>query len=205
MAVRVNASDGPYPGLGASRSLDILGSMAGRVLIVIDTQVGFTREGNLASERNAAAIPRIRAIVEEELAAGTPVIFTKDSHVENDREFEMFPSHCIVGTPEHDLVEELRPFEDRAEAVIEKTRYSAFYETDLDEVLERMALEEVHLVGVCTDICVLHTAADLRNRDYRVVIRREAVETFDGPGHDADEVNAFALSHAEGILGAEVI
>jgi nicotinamidase-related amidase len=117
----------------------------------------------------------------------------------------MFPPHCIVGTPEHDLVEELRPFEDRAEAVIEKTRYSAFYETDLDEVLERMALEEVHLVGVCTDICVLHTAADLRNRDYRVVIRREAVETFDGPGHDADEVNAFALSHAEGILGAEVI
>ena len=53
--------------------------MAGRVLIVIDTQVGFTREGNLASERNAAAIPRIRAIVEEELAAGTPVIFTKDA------------------------------------------------------------------------------------------------------------------------------
>lgn len=173
--------------------------------MVIDTQVGFTREGNLASERTTAAVPRIRSIVEEELDAGTPVIFTKDSHVENDREFEMFPPHCIVGTAEHELVEELRPFEDRAEAVIEKTRYSAFFETDLEKLLERLAPGEVHLVGVCTDICVLHTAADLRNRDYRVVIRRDGVETFDAPGHDGDEVNAFALAHAEGILGAKVV
>lgn len=179
--------------------------MTDRVLMVIDTQKGFTRIGNLASERTTAAIPRIRGIVEEELDRGTPVIFTKDSHVENDREFEMFPPHCIVGTEEHDLVEELQDLEGRAEAVIEKRRYSAFFDTDLEGLLEKLDPDEVHLVGVCTDICVLHTAADLRNRDYRVVIRKEAVETFDAPDHDGDRVNEFALAHAQNILGAKVV
>ena len=179
--------------------------MPGKVLMVIDVQEGFTRQGQLASDTCTDAIPRIRKIVEEERTAGTPVIFTKDSHREGDPEFEMFPPHCIVGTPEHELVEELRPFEPDAAAVVQKARYSAFHGTDLDRILRDLAPDEVHLVGVCTDICVLHTAADLRNRDYRVVVHRDGVETFDGPGHDHEEINRWALGHIERILGAKVV
>ena len=178
--------------------------MPGRLLIVVDTQEGFTRRGNLASEDTTRAIPRIHRVVEEERAAGTPVIFTKDSHREGDPEFQMFPPHCIVGTDEHDLVEELREFEPDALAVIHKSRFSAFHGTDLDDRLRAAAPDEVHLAGLCTDICVLHTAADLRNRDYPVVVHRDAVETFDGPGHDREEVNRWALGHMEAILGARV-
>jgi nicotinamidase/pyrazinamidase len=179
--------------------------MLGRVLMVIDTQEGFTRQGNLASETCTAAIPRIRAIVEEEGVAGTPVIFTKDSHREGDPEFEMFPPHCIVGTPEHELVEELRDFEPDAAAVIQKSRYSAFHETELDQVLKELNPGEVHVIGLCTDICVLHTTADLRNRDFAVTVRKGGVETFDAPGHGNEDVNRWALSHIESILGARVV
>jgi nicotinamidase/pyrazinamidase len=179
--------------------------MLGRVLMVIDTQEGFTRQGNLASETCTAAIPRIRAIVEAEGAAGTPVIFTKDSHREGDPEFEMFPPHCIVGTPEHELVEELRDFEPDAAAVIQKSRYSAFHETELDQVLKELNPDEVHVIGLCTDICVLHTTADLRNRDFAVTVRKDGVETFDAPGHGNEDVNRWALSHIESILGARVV
>jgi nicotinamidase/pyrazinamidase len=179
--------------------------MLGRVLMVIDTQEGFTRQGNLASETCTAAIPRIRAIVEEEGAAGTPVIFTKDSHREGDPEFEMFPPHCIVGTAEHELVQELRDFEPDAAAVIQKSRYSAFHETELDQVLKELNPGEVHVIGLCTDICVLHTTADLRNRDFAVTVRKDGVETFDAPGHGNEDVNRWALSHIESILGARVV
>jgi nicotinamidase/pyrazinamidase len=176
----------------------------GRVLIVTDAQEGFTRKGNLASPECTAAIPRIRRIVEEEVGAGTPVLFTKDSHVENDAEFRMFPPHCIVGTAEHDLVEELRDLEPDAAAVILKHRYSAFFETELEQVLEDLGPDEIHLCGFCTDICVLHTTSDLRNRDYDVVVRREGCETFSAPGHEHQEVNRWALNHIERILGARV-
>ena len=179
--------------------------MPERVLIVTDVQEGFTRQGNLASAECEAAIPTIRKIVDEELASGTPIIFTKDSHVPNDREFEMFPPHCIIGTPEHDLVEEFRDIEVEAEAVIQKHRYSAFFRTDLEDVLIRIRPEEVHVMGFCTDICVLHTTADLRNRDFQVVVRGDGCETFSGPGRDHRDVNRWALDHIEKILGAKVV
>lgn len=179
--------------------------MPGPILIVVDTQEGFTRKGNLASDTCTAAIPRIRRIVQEEIAAGAPVIFTKDSHVENDAEFKMFPPHCIVGTEEHELVEELREFEPGAAAVVQKRRYSAFFDTEMEKVLEQLDPDEIHVAGLCTDICVLHTTSDLRNRDYDVVVRREGVETFNAEGHDNREVNRWALSHMETILGARVV
>jgi nicotinamidase/pyrazinamidase len=179
--------------------------MTERVLLVTDVQEGFTRSGNLASIEMTEAIPRVRLIIEEEVARGTPVIFTKDSHVRDDLEFRIFPPHCIVGTEEHDLVPELQEFEGRAEAVIEKRRYSAFFETELESVLKRLDPLEVHIIGFCTDICVLHTTADLRNRDFDVVVRRDGVETFNAPEHDNAEVNRWALAHIESVLGAKVV
>jgi nicotinamidase/pyrazinamidase len=175
-----------------------------RVLIVTDAQEGFTRLGNLASPECTAAIPRIRGLVEEELARGTPVLFTKDSHVENDHEFRIFPPHCIVGTEEHHLVEELRDLEPDAAAVIQKHRYSAFFQTELEHILRELHPDEVHICGFCTDICVLHTTSDLRNRDYDVVVRKDACETFSGPGHHHVEVNQWALVHMQFVLGATV-
>ena len=65
--------------------------------------------------------------------------------------------------------------------------------------------QRVTVIGVETDICVLHTIADLRNRDYRVVVPARAVETFDGPGHPGDQVQQWALSHLKGVLGATIV
>ena len=58
---------------------------------------------------------------------------------------------------------------------------------------------------MCTDICVLHTVHDLRLRGYEVMLRRDLVETYDGPEHDADEINRFALTHIRDVLGATVV
>jgi nicotinamidase-related amidase len=46
--------------------------------------------------------------------------------------------------------------------------------------------------------------ADLRNRDYRVVVHRDLVETYDAPGHDGDRINEFALAHMRDVLGASL-
>ena len=115
----------------------------------------------------------------------------------------MFPPHCIRGSGEDEVVPELAPFAAHG-VVVRKSRYSGFYGTELDDVLRRLRPEVVEVVGVCTDICVMHTVADLRNRDYPVVVRRDMVETYDAPGHDGDEVNGFALSHMRDVLGARI-
>ena len=173
------------------------------VTIVVDVLNGFCKEGNLASPHCAGAIPRIRRILERRLQADDALIFLADTHDPHDREFEVFPVHCVRGTHEAEVVDELQDLVLRGH-LIRKRRYSGFFETDLEDRLRRLAPQTVTVVGVCTDICVMHTVADLRNRDYQVVVVREGVETFDGPGHPHDSVQEFALAHLRGVLGAQV-
>lgn len=174
-----------------------------KVIIVVDMLNGFLRRGNLASGRLDSITPRVHEHLEREAKAGADLVFLVDTHVPDDPEFAMFAPHCVEGSGEDEIVPELAPLAGRG-AVVRKSRYSGFYGTELDDVLALLKPDVVEVVGVCTDICVLHTVADLRNRDYPVVVRRDLVETFDAPGHDADEVNAFALAHMRGILGARV-
>lgn len=174
------------------------------VTIVVDVLNGFCKQGNLASPRCDAAIPRIREVIEQRRQAGDHLIFLADTHDPNDREFEVFAVHCVRGTAESEVVPELQPLLHDA-TLIRKRRYSGFFETDLEAQLRAAQPEQVTVVGVCTDICVLHTVADLRNRDYRVIVPASAVETFDGPGHPGDEVQRWSLAHLSGVLGAHVL
>jgi len=174
-----------------------------KAIIVVDVVNGFCRSGNLASERLGAVVPGIRAYLAREVAAGAALIFLADTHQPDDPEFAMFPPHCVAGSGEEEIVDELRdPLADAP--VVRKRRYSGFFGTDLERRLAALAPDVVEVVGVCTDICVLHTVADLRNRDYRVVVRRELVETYDAPDHAADEINRCALAHMRDVLGATI-
>ena len=82
-------------------------------LIVVDVQNGFLREGNLASDRCLAVLPAIREEVERALAADERVFFTADTHETDDAEFEIFPEHCVRGSHEAELVDELAGYLDR--------------------------------------------------------------------------------------------
>jgi nicotinamidase/pyrazinamidase len=174
-----------------------------KAIIVVDLVNGFCTTGNLASPRLAAVVPGVRVYLEREVGAGAALIFLADTHEPDDPEFAVFPPHCVVGSGEEEIVDELRSLASRA-ALVRKRRYSGFFGTDLDQRLNDLAPDVVEVVGVCTDICVLHTVADLRNRDYRVVVRRELVETYEAPGHKADDVNRWAFAHLRDVLGATI-
>ncbi|MGM0219966.1 cysteine hydrolase family protein [Enterococcus sp. AZ126] len=135
------------------------------------------------------------------------VVYAIDSHDTNDPyhpENDLFPPHNIVGTTGRNLYGKLADVyeETRKQATvywIDKRHYSAFSGTDLDIRLRERGITEVHLVGVCTDICVLHTAVDAYNLGYKIIIYKQAVASFDPIGHE------WALNHFKQSLGAEII
>lgn len=174
-----------------------------KAIIAVDMTNAFCRIGNLASERLDSVTPRILEYLEREEARGASLIFLVDTHKPDDPEFQMFPPHAVRGSGEDEVVPELAPLAERG-TVVRKSRYSGFYGTELDELLDQLRPQVVEVVGVCTDICVMHTVADLRNRHYPVIVHRDMVETFDAPGHGADEINEFALTHMRDILGARI-
>lgn len=82
---------------------------------------------------------------------------------------------------------------------IDKTRYSAFAGTDLELRLRERGITEIHVVGVCTDICVLHTVIDAYNKGFSVVVHKDAVASFNQAGHN------WVLEHFEKALGVKVV
>jgi nicotinamidase/pyrazinamidase len=176
-----------------------------RALIVVDMQNGFLREGNLASDRCLQALDPVIGEVGRALDAGDRVFFTADTHEVDDAEFAVFPEHCVRGTREAALVDELTGYLDHdLVELVPKRRYSALFETQLEGLLHRYAIDEVRVCGVCTDICVLHTTADLRNKDIPVTVAADATQTFDAPHHPGDLAHEHALSHMAAILGATI-
>jgi nicotinamidase/pyrazinamidase len=161
--------------------------------------VGFLEEGRplYCGNDARAIIPFVLNKVDESVKSGEPVIFVMDSHAPDDAEFTMFPPHCVAGTDEARLIEELQPYQDAGTAV-PKTRYSGFYNTKLAELLSELKPDLVEVVGVCTNICVLYTVEGLRNRDYSVVVYRDGVASFDRNAHE------FALAQMKDVLGAEI-
>jgi nicotinamidase/pyrazinamidase len=174
-----------------------------RAIIVVDMLVCFVRSGELYSPRYDPLVAPMREYLAAAEADGVPLIFLVDTHSPDDPEFAMFPPHCVEGSGEDEVVPELRELAERG-TVLRKHTFSGFYGTELEEVLARLSPRIVEVMGVCTDICVLHTVAGLRARGYEVLVHKGLVETYDAPGHDAEEFNRFALAHVRDVLGARV-
>lgn len=169
-----------------------------KALVVIDMLEDFlSPAGNLYVGPEAGRVTRT---VAEELArareAGWPVIFVCDAHLPGDKEFAMFPAHCLCGTSGAAVVSELKPRP--GEPVLAKRRFSAFFGTDLDLTLRERGIEELVLVGVCTNICILFTAADARMLNYEVTVIGRATGSFDKAAHE------FALQQMDSVLGCHV-
>jgi nicotinamidase-related amidase len=95
-------------------------------------------------------------------------------------------AHAIEGSPWTEFVTRVAPDDLLVET---KKRLSAFYPTDLDFLLRNMRIETVVLDGGFTDCCVLNTAFDASNRNYRVVVAQDLVRGTD----DALEAAALAM------------
>ena len=170
-----------------------------KLLVVVDMVNGFVREGAMASQNIEHIVPEIEELVKEFTEeSDKQVVFVKDTHEENAREFKRYPVHCLKGTSESENIDELKKYENMA-LVHEKNSTSAIFPNGLLENIDKMKkLEEVVIVGCCTDICVINLAIPLQNyfdqvnRDIPIVVPKNAVETYDSPSHNATEWNDMA-------------
>lgn len=167
-------------------------------VLVVDMLRGFLEDGyplSLGVEPRRI-IPHILKLLDKGLTQGSKIIFLCDNHDPGDLEFKMFPPHCIAGTAEAEVIPELAKYKGE---IIPKKRYSGFYNTKLDEILSKIKPDKIIICGVLTNICVMHTAADARNRDYAVEIPVDCVASPDEAAH------RFALEHMDKVLGVKLV
>ncbi len=176
-----------------------------KALIVIDFTNDFV-DGSLPVGQPGIDIePRIAELTAEFVQQGDYVVMAVDLHDENDAfhpESKLFPPHNLRGSRGRELYGSLKSvYETNLDNIywMDKTRYSAFSGTDLELKLRERGITELHLCGVCTDICVLHTAVDAYNQGFAITVHQDAVASFNAEGH------TWALGHFQNSLGARIV
>lgn len=110
-------------------------------------------------------------------AAGMPVIFTNDAHIPGlDRELVLWGTHGIAGTPEAQTSPLLDP--QPTDYVVEKRRYSGFFQTGLLLLLNELSVDTLICCGMDTNICVKHTVADAYFNNFNIIVVEDATATF---------------------------
>lgn len=178
-----------------------------KALINIDYTVDFINGALPCGEPGEKIEKEITQLTREFADNGDYVVFAIDLHKEGDSnhpETALYPPHNIEGSSGRNLYGTLQDlYEDIKDKdnvyYMDKTRYSAFAGTDLELKLCERGITELHFVGVCTDICVLHSCVDAYNKGFKIVIHENAVASFNQAGH------IWALGHFKGSLNATII
>ena len=146
-----------------------------KVLVVVDMQNDFI-DGSLGTPEAQAIVPNVKKKIDEAVKNGDEIIYTRDRHWADyleTREGKKLPvEHCIYGTPGFEIHDELLPPDNYQKSyIIDKDTFGS---TDIPWALRALVTEsngdfncdEIELVGLCTDICVVSNALLLKAEYY---------------------------------------
>ncbi|KAA0258140.1 cysteine hydrolase [Deferribacter autotrophicus] len=154
-----------------------------KALLVIDMLNDFILDGAPLQVPDAKnIIPNIKREIEKARKDGYPVIYVCDAHDEDDVEFKIWPKHCVKNTEGAKVVDELAPKKD--DYIVEKTRYSGFFNTNLNDLLQDLGVDTLIVTGVVTNICVMYTVADAVSLGYKVIVPKDCITGLDEKTHE---------------------
>jgi nicotinamidase-related amidase len=190
-------------------------------VMIIDMLEGFTRLGPLASERINVLIPGQTAFLRA-LPPNSLIVFVGDEHDPQDSELKRFPPHCLRGTAEAKIRQELLEAAEQSHARIEivrKHQFSGFINTSLGQIVETAPEQHWIVIGCVTDCCIEANIAELIYRGREVTVIRSLINTWnmtaeqarqlglsDVYAHHADQINEFWFSYRlPAIWGVHVV
>jgi ureidoacrylate peracid hydrolase len=178
------------------------------LLLLIDLQQAFCDESGSTGLQGrdvtslAAAAFECQRLAEIAHAHGVPVVWTRmmlrPDYSDGGTLLAMRPNLARIGalragTPDVELSGLVTPGD--GDIIIDKPRYSSVYATSLEAHLRALRIDRVIVGGVTTSMCVETTVRDLSQRDYEVVVAREACADFDPARHQAS-LDAMAFGFA---------
>ena len=166
-----------------------------KVLYNIDMNNGFVNFGPMANPEYNKLVPEQIKMFEKFLRENGQINFILEAHDKNAKEFLTYPAHCIKGTPEAEVIPELKKYQEMERTkTFGKNSINGMLNRNVQEQIELLkGLREVVIEGVCADLCVMDFARTLAryldelNHDAKIFVVRNAIDTFDAPGHDRKE------------------
>lgn len=185
-------------------------SPASSAILVIDMQNDFCAEGGyinrvLGKDVSVAATvaDNIQRLLEPARQAGLPVVWIKADYSPDKIPASMHSKLRQMASQNEILCEpgtwgseffKLTPGQD--EPQVTKHCYSAFFNTELDEVLKKHNVSTIIPTGVVTNVCIDSTVRDGFMNGYDILVAEECV------GSHAQELHTAALKNISMIFGS---
>ncbi|GAA0609174.1 hypothetical protein GCM10009001_28320 [Virgibacillus siamensis] len=139
-------------------------------LVLIDVQ----KESEFGIKGIEEAVDNTKELIVQCRKLGIPVIYTRQINREDRIGLsngepltdEGKPIFYNNGTDAADIVDKIKP--GKQDIVIDKYRWSSFYDTSLDLMLKSMGIKHLIIGGFVTDGCLMTTVFDAYFRDYQV-------------------------------------
>lgn len=181
-------------------------------VLVVDMQNDFChRDGHYARSGNdissfSAAIEPVSRLIAKARNAGSSIAYTRlvydekagaieERHALKPRRWIPRGQRLRPGTWGAAISDPLTPASD--DIVIDKTGYSAFERTDLEQRLRERGVTTIILCGVVTYACVLATAFTAFDRGFDVVLASDATGSWSGDlARASSEIVDLLLGHA---------
>jgi nicotinamidase-related amidase len=157
------------------------------VLLVVDMLNDFFEQHPTLSAQRTNLVSAINGLARTFRRYRQPIIWIRQEFAPDlsDGFLEMRKENMrvtIAGTDGCEILAELD--RDLTEKVIVKKRYSAFFGTDLDRILETMGAETLVVAGINTHACVRMTVIDAYQRDYEVLVVSDGIASYDAEHHE---------------------
>lgn len=148
------------------------------VLIIVDMQVYF-------SSIAGPILENVTSLTRSCMEKGIKVFYTRHGHrKENDGSMlsKWWGDLIMYGSEEWELIDGLNA---ASGEIIDKNRYNAFHETDLNQRLQNAGVNDIIISGVMTNCCVETTARSAFDHDYGVFVVADACAAADEELHTA--------------------
>ena len=167
--------------------LDVKGLMDRSALLVIDMQHDFLDpDAPYPCKDTEEVISNVALVTDRLRARGVPVIYTREVHrrdgVDRGREADGEPLHCIEGTRGMEIVPQVSPRD--GDYVIDKRRFSCFFQTDLLGLLKGLGTELILITGGTANACALCTVIDAYQHDYHTITIQDCIFSKAGTLND---------------------
>jgi ureidoacrylate peracid hydrolase len=196
-------------------------SPADTAVVVIDMQNAYASEGGYVDlagfdiAGSASVIDRIATVLDTARGAGLPVIFLQNGWDEDYTEAgtrhspnwhksnalktmrarpELQGKLLARGGWDYELVDKLKP--QPGDIRVHKTRYSAFFNSQLDSILRARGIRNIVFVGIATNVCVESTLRDGFHLEYFGIMLEDATHHL-GP----DFLQAATVYNVEKFFG----
>lgn len=166
-----------------------------KALYIIDMNNGFVNFGPMANPKYNDLVPEQVKMIRKVRSENGIVNFILEGHEEDSLEFNCYPKHCVIGTDEAKLIPELLSEQSKPNTyTYYKNCINGMLNLNVQNDIKKLkALKEVIFEGVCADLCVMDFARtyarylDQINKDVKLFVVKNAIDTFDAPGHDRNE------------------